>query len=38
MGLEYNKLDEQKRVNQSKEEETTRHNQEVEKSKPKTKV
>jgi hypothetical protein len=38
IGLEYSKLNETQRTNMVKEEETTRHNQEVEKNKPKTKV
>lgn len=38
MALEKEKLSESKRVNMAKEEEATRHNQEVEKNKPKTKA
>jgi hypothetical protein len=38
VSLDYAKLDEDKRKNQAKEEETTRHNQETEKAKPKTKI
>jgi hypothetical protein len=38
IGLEYSKLNETQRTNMVKEEETTRHNQEVEKVKTKTKV